>query len=336
MCIDSYSDDPSHAALGNTPLALQSVQSAAPDINAPDGNEPVEIDSVWQCRIPFLEVEPADKKPKNLSFETDSAIGSDTSDISDTTSLTSSILNYKYENGRTYHAFHDGQYIMPNDDKEQVFNPLQNRYLIWFPQERLDLVHHIWMLILRGQLFRAPITEKVQRVLDVGTGTGIWAMDFADQFPGAAVIANDLSAIQPKWVPPNLIFEIDDAESVWPYNRNELFDYIHIRNMGGSISDWSKLFAQSLEHMSPGGWIEVQEHAVDIFSEDGEVPPFTKEMMEKVKEAAKVFGKEMNVAETMHNTLIKAGFEEVQEDKYKVCNSPRPPAALTYKARFQY
>lgn len=184
------------------------------------------------------------------------------------------------------------------------------------------MVHHIWMLILRGELFRAPITKKVQRVLDVGTGTGIWAIDFADQFPGAAVIANDLSAIQPTWVPPNLSFEIDNAESEWAYSRNELFDYIHIRNMGGSISDWNKLFAQSLEHMSPGGWIEVQEHAVDILSEDGEVPPFTKEMMEKVKEAAKVFGKEMNVAETMYDNLIRAGFEEVQEDKYKVRSPP--------------
>ena len=159
-------------------------------------------------------------------------------------------------------------------------------------------------------------------MLDVGTGTGIWAIDFADQFPGAAVIANDLSAIQPTWVPPNLSFEIDNAESEWAYSRNELFDYIHIRNMGGSISDWNKLFAQSLEHMSPGGWIEVQEHAVDILSEDGEVPPFTKEMMEKVKEAAKVFGKEMNVAETMYDNLIRAGFEEVQEDKYKVRSPP--------------
>jgi hypothetical protein len=53
------------------------------------------------------------------SFDTDSAVGSDAG-YSDTTSLTSSILHYKYENGRTYHAYRDGQYIMPNDDKEQV------------------------------------------------------------------------------------------------------------------------------------------------------------------------------------------------------------------------
>lgn len=40
--------------------------------------------------------------------------------IRETASLASFILNYKYENGRTYHSFRDGQYIIPNDDKEQV------------------------------------------------------------------------------------------------------------------------------------------------------------------------------------------------------------------------
>lgn len=52
-------------------------------------------------------------------FDHDSAIGSDI-DVSARASLTSSILHYKYENGRTYHAFRDGQYVLPNDDEEQV------------------------------------------------------------------------------------------------------------------------------------------------------------------------------------------------------------------------
>ena len=38
----------------------------------------------------------------------------------------------------------------------------------------------MYYLTLNGKLFAAPIPkeQKIYRVLDLGTGTGIWAMDF--------------------------------------------------------------------------------------------------------------------------------------------------------------
>lgn len=47
----------------------------------------------------------------------------------------------------------------------------------------MDLGHHIYSLLLGGELYRAPIGKNIQRVLDLGTGTGIWAMDFAELDP---------------------------------------------------------------------------------------------------------------------------------------------------------
>jgi methylase of polypeptide subunit release factors len=44
----------------------------------------------------------------------------------------------------------------------------------------MDLAHHIYGLLLGGELHLAPIGDNPQRVLDLGTGTGIWAMDFAE------------------------------------------------------------------------------------------------------------------------------------------------------------
>ena len=35
-----------------------------------------------------------------------------------TTSLTSSVFHYEEENGRSYHGFHCGKYILPNDEEE--------------------------------------------------------------------------------------------------------------------------------------------------------------------------------------------------------------------------
>jgi ubiquinone/menaquinone biosynthesis C-methylase UbiE len=39
--------------------------------------------------------------------------------------------------------------------------------------------HHVFNLALDGKLVFAPI-KNPQRVLDAGTGTGIWAIDFAE------------------------------------------------------------------------------------------------------------------------------------------------------------
>lgn len=44
----------------------------------------------------------------------------------------------------------------------------------------MDLGHHIYRLVLGGKLCLAPIGDNLKRVLDLGTGTGIWAMDFAE------------------------------------------------------------------------------------------------------------------------------------------------------------
>lgn len=51
--------------------------------------------------------------------------------------------------------------VLPNDEREQ---------------ERLDLLHHVFRLSLDGNLCRTKL-ENPQRVLDVGTGTGIWAIE---------------------------------------------------------------------------------------------------------------------------------------------------------------
>jgi hypothetical protein len=48
----------------------------------------------------------------------------------------------------------------------------------------------------------------IQEVLDGGTGTFIWAIDFADSHPESLVIGIDLSPIHPAWVTPNVSFEI--------------------------------------------------------------------------------------------------------------------------------
>lgn len=118
---------------------------------------------------------------------------------------------------------------------------------------------------MRNRLFDAPIGSHPQRVLDIGTGTGIWCIDMADQYPSAEVIGTDITPIQPQWVPPNWYFpplhtpcttnshsrfEMDDMEKEWTY-QPDTFDFIHARNIAPSISDWPKLLAEAFRCVPP-------------------------------------------------------------------------------------
>ena len=88
-------------------------------------------------------------------YETDT-IGSASS------SLASSVRNYMFENGRRYHRFREGAYNFPNDETEQ---------------DREDMKHAMVVNLCGGQLHFAPIGENPQNILDMGTGTGIWAIE---------------------------------------------------------------------------------------------------------------------------------------------------------------
>lgn len=239
------------------------------------------------------------------SDDNDSTYGDYSDTSSYTTSLLSEVRDYKYENGRRYHSYREGEYVLPNDEQEQ---------------DRQDLLHHVRNLTLRGALSRAPLPESPQRVLDIGTGTGIWAIDFADTHPSAEVIGTDLSPIQPTWIPPNLRFFVDDAEAQWTFSRDKPFDFIHARDLGGSITDWPKLLRQAYEHLRPGGWIELQEFEVTLKSDDDtmKLAPTLCEFLDKLHQASQAFNKPMNIAEMHGRRLIDAGFESVRDEVYKV------------------
>ncbi|KAM5358570.1 hypothetical protein ACJA88_015283 [Fusarium oxysporum] len=95
-----------------------------------------------------------------------------------------------------------------------------------------------------------------------------WAICVGEEYPSAEIIGNDLSAIQPTWVPPNVKFEVDDVEQPWVHDK---FDYIFSRYMSTSILDWPKLVENVFEHLHPGGWAEFQDFDLLYYSEDGSI-----------------------------------------------------------------
>ncbi|CAZ85959.1 unnamed protein product [Tuber melanosporum] len=234
--------------------------------------------------------------------------GDDFDYASGTTSLKSSALSYVYENGRRYHGWRQGRYAMPNDEDEQ---------------NRMDLQHHVCLLALDGNLHAAPI-EDPRRILDLGTGTGIWAIDAADAYPRARVIGTDLSPIQPSLVPPNLHFEVDDIEETWEFADNT-FSYIHIRQLTGFIKDWARLYAQALRCLKPGGYFEIQDFVDPFCCDDGSLPKdnILRKWPEYWIQAARAAGYPM--PGTSHVEAMEAsGFEAVDSKRVKIPCGPWP------------
>lgn len=96
----------------------------------------------------------------NTDLESDAGYDTDSTG-SASTSLSSGVRDYAFENGRRYHKFREGTYNFPNDDSEQ---------------DREDMKHAM-MVNLCQTLHFAPIGPHPQRILDMGTGTGIWAIE---------------------------------------------------------------------------------------------------------------------------------------------------------------
>ncbi|KAI5846699.1 S-adenosyl-L-methionine-dependent methyltransferase [Tricharina praecox] len=235
-----------------------------------------------------------------------------------TASLTNSIREYAFENGRRYHTYFGAdKNPLPTDETEQ---------------DRLDVHHEVFLILLDRKLHRAPIGKSPNRILDVGTGTGIWAIDMADKYPSAEVIGVDLSPIQPGWVPPNCRFELDDAELDWTF-RPDYFDFIHIRNLSQAVTKWEKVLSEAYRCTIPGGYIELAELGGVAHSDDGSMSPDNgvKVFLSLLDSGLRKMGRVASATgESLRANLEDAGFVDID---IFTCKQPLAPWAHDKKLK---
>ncbi|KAK1465162.1 methyltransferase domain-containing protein [Colletotrichum melonis] len=249
--------------------------------------------------------------PSDDGYATDSGVSSMDEQMSTyTRSMTSSIVNYPLEYGRRYHAYRAGVYAFPNDDPEL---------------DRMDMAHGLMFKSIGYKLYLAPLVkENLHRILDIGTGTGIWSVEMGDRFPNTEIIGVDLSAVQPPWVPHNVKFEIDDVESRWVGNR--MFDYIFVRYMLVSIQDWPKLVQNIYEHLNPGGWVEFQDMDGLYYSDDGTYTAqyTTHTWNQDFVQACESIGRTARPGPQLEGWVNDAGFQNVVHKRFKAPIGPWP------------
>ncbi|PCG98083.1 Hypothetical protein PENO1_059970 [Penicillium occitanis (nom. inval.)] len=182
----------------------------------------------------------------------------DEGDNESTMSLDLNAVDCQIEDGQIYDA-EDDAYSWSDDEWDDSSVELDSTSPTYSQEEaeRLELMHLIFTLAADGYLHLAPINWHLQRILDVGCGTGTWCIEMADAYPSAEVVGVELSPSQPMLVPPNLSLQIDEFDDDWTYSRP--FDYIHARFLAGRIHDWARLMRQCFENCNSGGWVEFQD-----------------------------------------------------------------------------
>ena len=145
--------------------------------------------------------------------------------------------------------------------------------------------------------------------------------DFADQYPSSRVVGTDISPIQPPWVPPNCEFQIDDAQLEWTWEEN-YFDYIHIRDLYGSIGDWRALYRQAFDHLKPGGWFEDQELDIRAHSDviAGDPDHILTQWNDTFQEAGERLGKtfKIGIGTRMVDYMHEAGFVNIVQRRVRI------------------
>lgn len=190
--------------------------------------------------------------------------------------------------------------------------------------DRLEIQHFIWYLTMNNKLHLAPIPSTVRNIIDVGCGTGLWVIDMGEAYPNAKVTGTDLSPIQPKNVPENVSFIVDDFTAPWAFTHK--FDYIHTRAIGVGMRDWRALIKQIWENLTPGGWVEFQEWSGPTASDDDTAKPDNAlvRWLEIMAGAAKAAGIAVEGAKNVASFLRESGFDNVNETVTKWAINPWP------------
>ena len=185
-------------------------------------------------------------------------------------------------------------YLLPKDQQEAC---------------RLDFQHHA-LLHAIGSLSVAPIPLDTGMILDVGSGTGIWAVEMARQFPNAQVIGVDIDpALFKRETPQNCTLRVGDVLSRLPF-PDQLFAYTHQRLLRAAIpaQRWPGVVRELVRVTRAGGWVEI----VELDDQVHPAGPASLHLQSWMDEVSRGMGFDGEVIRHLGELLQEAGLHAVE------------------------
>ncbi|KIW06128.1 uncharacterized protein PV09_03293 [Verruconis gallopava] len=211
-------------------------------------------------------------------------------------------------------------YFVPVDDEEEA---------------RLDNQHKLFFYVFSSRHFEPDIGSP-RRILDCGYGLGTWAVQMAEDYPDAQVVAYDIHPVDHlSDGPENLTAEICDLNERLMLSRDEEpFDFIHSRCVGGGIrkSRWDSYIRDLRAMLRPGGYVQLAEYYLLFQSDNGKLDTTNpglyrwSQMYFRVMES--YYDRDPRIGRKLADKLRSQRFRHVRSKQYKIPIGPWHEDAL--------
>ncbi|CAO3574429.1 unnamed protein product [Mortierella alpina] len=195
------------------------------------------------------------------------------------------------DDGRTRHTVESAPYMLPNDLTES---------------DRLDAQHYLVRFIFKGNYNVKLDPDANLKILDVATGTGVWALEMAHEFPKAEIYGVDISSIFPAEIKPkNCHFQLCNILDGLPFPDN-YFDFIYQRLLVYALTPAQRkqVNTELLRVLKPEGFLQLVESDGIVYNAGPE--------MEKINqlslETSLRHGVDPREVQTMKTGLKQAGY----------------------------
>ncbi|KAJ7229844.1 S-adenosyl-L-methionine-dependent methyltransferase [Mycena pura] len=127
---------------------------------------------------------------------------------------------------------------------------------------RLDEMHTAFTRYFGGMLCLAPVSEvHPGKILEIG------AIQAAEQFPDAHILAVDMSPLPERTLPANMSFKLVDASQELPLEPD--FDIVHARMVFCHVLNAAKVIERAARLLKPGGLLLLEDFDVSSVAKTG-------------------------------------------------------------------